>query len=298
MEIIDFNNPINEKINIALGHFDAIHNGHYSLIKECKNEGGKCGVFLFDKNPLITLGRDAKVLHTLKERLYRLECLSVDYAIVANADQAFLSMNCNEFVDKLCRFNLSKVVVGEDYKCGKGGIADAKCLSQILNTKNIRTVIMPLIKEGDDKISTANLYGLIESGDIKAANSLMPIPYTVIGNVKSGRQVGRTFGIPTANLEIDLSKLMPIDGVYAAVVRISGKDYRAVTNIGARPTFDCYERTIESFILDFDGDIYDSEIVLFLIERLRDTVKFENVEKLKEQIERDILKTRSIVKLD
>lgn len=298
MEIIDFNNPIKEKINIALGHFDAIHNGHYSLINQCKSEGAKCGVFLFDKNPLITLGRDAKVLHTLKERLYRLECLSVDYAIVANADQAFLSMNCNEFVDKLCRFNLSKVVVGEDYKCGKGGIADAKCLSQILNTKNIRTVIMPLIKEGDDKISTANLYGLIESGDIKAANSLMPIPYTVIGNVTSGRQVGRTFGIPTANLEIDLSKLMPIDGVYTAVVRVSGKDYRAVTNIGARPTFDCYERTIESFILDFDGDIYDSEIVLFLIERLRDTVKFENVEKLKEQIERDILKTRSIVKLD
>lgn len=298
MEIIDFNNPINEKINIALGHFDAIHNGHYSLIKECKSEGGKCGVFLFDKNPLITLGRDAKVMHTLKERLYRLECLGVDYAIIANADNEFLSMSCNEFVDKLCQFNLSKVVVGEDYKCGKGGIADAKCLSQILNTKKIRAVIMPLIKEDDIKISTANLYGLIESGDIKAANSLMPIPYTVIGNVKSGRQVGRTFGIPTANLEIDTGKLMPTDGVYSAIVRVSGKDYRAVTNIGARPTFDCYERTIESFILDFDGDIYDSEIVLFLIERLRDTVKFENAEKLKEQIERDILKTRDIIELD
>lgn len=298
MEIIYFNNPINEKINIALGHFDAIHNGHYSLIKECKIEGGKCGVFLFDKNPLITLGRDAKLMHTLKERLYRLECLGVDYAIIANADTDFLSMSCNEFVDKLCQFNLSKVVVGEDYKCGKGGIADAKCLSQILNTKKIRAVIMPLIKEDDIKISTANLYGLIESGDIKAANSLMPIPYTVIGNVKSGRQVGRTFGIPTANLEIDAGKLMPTDGVYSAIVRVSGKDYRAVTNIGARPTFDCYERTIESFILDFDGDIYDSEIVLFLIERLRDTVKFENAEKLKEQIERDILKTRDIIKLD
>lgn len=298
MEIIDFNKPINEKINIALGHFDAIHNGHYSLIKECKSEGGKCGVFLFDKNPLITLGRDVKVMHTLKERLYRLECLGVDYAIIANADNDFLSMSCNEFVDKLCQFNLSKVVVGEDYKCGKGGIANAKCLSQILNTKKIRAVIMPLIKEGDVKISTANLYGLIESGDIKAANSLMPIPYTVIGNVKSGRQVGRTFGIPTANLEIDTGKLMPTDGVYSAIVRVSGKDYRAVTNIGARPTFDCYERTIESFILDFDGDIYDSEIVLFLIERLRDTVKFENAEKLKEQIERDILKTRDIIELD
>lgn len=298
MEIIYFNNPINEKINIALGHFDAIHNGHYSLIKECKSEGGKCGVFLFDKNPLITLGRDAKVMHTLKERLYRLERLGVDYAIIANADNDFLSMTCNEFVDKLCQFNLSNVVVGEDYKCGKGGIADAKCLSQILNTKKIRAVIMPLIKEGDIKISTANLYGLIESGDIKAANSLMPIPYTVIGNVTSGRQVGRTFGIPTANLEIDAGKLMPTDGVYSAIVRVSGKGYRAVTNIGARPTFDCYERTIESFILDFDGDIYDSEIVLFLIERLRDTVKFENAEKLKEQIERDILKTRDIIKLD
>lgn len=298
MEIIDFNKPINEKINIALGHFDAIHNGHYSLIKECKSEGGKCGVFLFDKNPLITLGRDVKVMHTLKERLYRLECLGVDYAIIANADNDFLSMSCNEFVDKLCQFNLSKVVVGEDYKCGKGGIANAKCLSQILNTKKIRAVIMPLIKEGDVKISTANLYGLIESGDIKAANSLMPIPYTVIGNVTSGRQVGRTFGIPTANLEIDAGKLMPTDGVYSAIVRVSGKGYRAVTNIGARPTFDCYERTIESFILDFDGDIYDSEIVLFLIERLRDTVKFENAEKLKEQIERDILKTRDIIELD
>lgn len=298
MEIIDFNNPINEKINIALGHFDAIHNGHYSLIKECKSEGGKCGVFLFDKNPLITLGRDAKVMHTLKERLYRLERLGVDYAIIANADNDFLSMTCNEFVDKLCQFNLSNVVVGEDYKCGKGGIADAKCLSQILNTKKIRAVIMPLIKEGDIKISTANLYGLIESGDIKAANSLMPIPYTVIGNVTSGRQVGRTFGIPTANLEIDTGKLMPTDGVYSAIVRVSGKGYRAVTNIGARPTFDCYERTIESFILDFDGDIYDSEIVLFLIERLRDTVKFENAEKLKEQIERDILKTRDIIELN
>lgn len=298
MEIIYFNNPINEKINIALGHFDAIHNGHYSLIKECKGEGGKCGVFLFDKNPLITLGRDAKVMHTLKERLYRLECLGVDYAIIANADTDFLSMSCNEFVDKLCQFNLSKVVVGEDYKCGKGGIADAKCLSQILNTKKIRAVIMPLIKEDDIKISTANLYGLIESGDIKAANSLMPIPYTVIGNVKSGRQVGRTFGIPTANLEIDTGKLMPTDGVYSAIVRVSGKGYRAVTNIGARPTFDCYERTIESFILDFDGDIYDTEIVLFLIERLRDTVKFENAKKLKEQIERDILKTRDIIELN
>lgn len=298
MEIIDFNNPINEKINIALGHFDAIHNGHYSLIKECKSDNVKCGVFLFDINPLITLGRDAKVMHTLKERLYRLECLGVDYAIIANADNDFLSMSCNEFVDKLCQFNLSKVVVGEDYKCGKGGIADAKCLSQILNARNILTVIMPLIKEGDIKISTANLYGLIESGDIKAANLLMPIPYTVIGNVTSGRQVGRTFGIPTANLEIDAGKLMPTDGVYSAIVRVSGKDYRAVTNIGARPTFDCYERTIESFILDFDGDIYDSEIVLFLIERLRDTVKFENAEKLKEQIERDILKTRDIIKLD
>lgn len=298
MEIIYFNNPINEKINIALGHFDAIHNGHYSLIKQCKSESVKCGVFLFDKNPLITLGRDAKVMHTLKERLYRLECLGVDYAIIANADNDFLSMSCNEFVDKLCQFNLSKVVVGEDYKCGKGGIADAKSLSQILNAKKTRAVIMPLIKEGDVKISTANLYGLIESGDIKAANLLMPIPYTVIGNVTSGRQVGRTFGIPTANLEIDAGKLMPTDGVYSAIVRVSGKDYRAVTNIGARPTFDCYERTIESFILDFDGDIYDSEIVLFLIERLRDTVKFENAEKLKKQIERDILKTRDIIKLD
>lgn len=298
MEIIDFDKPINIKINIALGHFDAIHNGHFSLIKKCKNDGGKCGVFLFDKNPLITLGRDAKVLHTLKERLYRLECLGVDYAIVANADNTFLSMTCNEFVDKLCRFNIDKVVVGEDYKCGKGGSADAECLSQLLNAKGISAIIMPLIKDGVDKISTANLYGMIESGDVKTANSLMPIPYTVIGNVESGRQVGRTFGIPTANLEIDGSKLMPTDGVYSAIVRVLGKDYRAVTNIGARPTFDCYERTIESFIIDFDGDIYDSEIVLFLIERLRDTVKFANAEKLKEQIERDILKTRDIVKLD
>lgn len=298
MKIIDFNNPISDKMSIALGHFDAIHNGHFSLIKQCKNSGGKCGVFLFDKNPLITLGREAKVLHTLKERLFRLESLGVDYAIIAKADEKFLSLECAEFVNMLCRFNLDKIIVGEDYKCGRGGSADANFLSVMLKAKNVDIAIMPLLNDGNTKISTANLFGLIETGDIENANALMPIPYTVIGNVKSGRKVGRTFGIPTANLEIDDGKLLPPDGVYSAIVRVSGKDYRAVTNIGARPTFDCYERTIESFIIDFDGDIYDSEIVLFLIARLRNTVKFENAEKLKEQIERDILKTRDIVKLN
>lgn len=297
MEIIDFNKPISDRMSIALGHFDAIHNGHFSLIKQCKNSGEKCGVFLFDKNPLITLGREAKVLHTLKERLFRLESLGVDYAIIAKADEKFLSLKCNEFADKLCRFNLGMVVVGDDYRCGKGGCADAEYLSEILKAKNIDTVIMPLLTDGTNKISTASLFELILAGNIEKANSLMPIPYTVIGNVKSGRQVGRTFGIPTANLEIESDKLLPTDGVYSAIVRVFGKEFRAVTNIGARPTFNCYERTIESFILDFDGDIYDSEIVLFLIARLRDTVKFENAEKLKEQIERDILKTREIIKL-
>lgn len=291
---INYGEKLNEKINLALGYFDSLHYGHARLIAEAAADESKTAVCIMDKLPSTVLGGNKSVIHNLNERLYRLDALGVDYAIIMHTDAETLNMSGEEFIEKLIiNYNVDKIVIGEDYTCGKAGAFKAADVRKKFNDYGKECLIIPLLNfefNGDlFKISSSAISNYIIDGNIKQANMLMPLPYMIMGQVVSGRQIGGKEVYPTANLEIDNFKLLPKDGVYSTVVELEGKRYKSITNIGFKPTFDEYTRTIETYLLNYNGNLYGKSIALFFLNRIRNVMKFPNSSALKTQIDKDII---------
>ncbi len=276
---------------VALGCFDGIHKGHAKLILSAKKTAVALGVplsiFTFASLPTKSHG-DKKILSD-SERSSLLTEMGVD-RIYEFEFEKIKDMDAETFVNDVLIKNLHTraAFCGETFRFGKNASYDKNDLSDQLSKHNKEAFFVKDELDENEKISSSAIKKLLTESKIKEANSLLYVPYFIESSVVHGRGVGKKLGFPTLNTEIDERKLPLKNGVYKTEIFCDGATYKSITNIGICPTFE--ERTLhaESFIFDFDGDLYGKKVRIYFLDFIREEVKFEFEEQLIEQVKKDI----------
>ena len=281
----------------ALGFFDGVHLGHQALLHACRQLAAKqdataCAV-TFDLPPSAVLqNQQPNMLTTIQDRQMLLHQFGMDEVLVLKADRATLSMSWTAFLEMLITDAAVGFVCGYDFRFGKNGEGNAEKLAKFAEERNLPYNIVEEQTMDGEKISSTRIRVLLEQGKVEDANRLLGHPHVLTGTVVSGQKLGRTIGIPTANLELPAELVKPAFGVYACKVWVDGRYYVAVTNIGSRPTVNGQNITVEPWILDFNGNLYGKEITLKFHKFLRPEQKFADLDKLKAQIQKDAAEIR------
>lgn len=287
---------------LTLGNFDGIHLGHQKIMKRvteiASKIGGESVVYTFKPHPLEVLSpqKSPLLINSSQEKLRILEKLGIDVLIFANFTPSFSEKSPRSFVeDILChQIRVKKILVGKNYTFGKGGKGDIAYLIQLGKEFNFGVEIIEPIKMGTTIISSTKIREFISNGDVKRAKNFLGREFSLQGKVITGKLRGRELGFPTANLAIE-KKIYPKEGIYAVRVFHENTPYSGVVNIGHNPTFGNEDLSIEVHILNFYKDIYDQELKIFFVDRLRDEKKFENPQELAMQIEKDVARARDIL---
>lgn len=289
-----------EKIVLALGYFDSVHLGHRTIIDTVKTDAGLLGavpaVFTFNVNPSKYLGGNGKSVYSLEERTDILSDLGIHKIININPTDVFLNLSGEDFLNTLLNeFEIIEVVFGTDFRCGKGASYNADDVKKFFDSQGITVKILDLVKLHGVKISSSLIADKIKEGNLEEANILLGDFYRVKGTVSHGRARGRTLGIRTANIFSDSEKYTLKNGVYATYVKVDNTTYKAVTNVGVRPTFNEFDVNLESYLMDFEGDLYNKDITVYFVKKIRDIIAFENKDLLIEEIKRNIDYAREIL---
>ncbi len=280
-----------KKTAVALGSFDAIHKGHIAIIREAvayaKQHNMMSLVQLFEVPPAVISG--AKSINTLKKRIDIIESLGADIVVVERFDDKFKSIEYTEFVTMYLkqRYNSGAVIAGTNYRFGHLAKGDARCLTELCKSYGMDVRILECL-ELDGVISSTRIREYIQQGKVELAVELMTRPYSVAGEVVHGKALGHSIGFPTANINIPDKQIVPKDGVYASCVKIDGNIFDGITNVGKKPTVDCNDKNIETYIKNFDGDLYGRIIEIEFLKRIRDIKKFSDLNELKAQLQEDI----------
>ena len=285
----------------ALGFFDGVHLGHQKLLSRCLQLATEyhCGTaaITFDRHPKSLFRETPTVLiSTVPDRELLLKRYGMEEVLVLPATRETLSMPWQDFLQMLLDRGAAGFVCGDDFRFGHRGEGNAEILSAFCREKGLPCCIIPEQTVEDIRISSTYIRRQIETGDMATAVKFMGHPYTLTGTVVRGQQLGRTLGIPTANLRLPAGLAVPKFGVYACCVIVDDKRYPAVTNIGTRPTVAGEGITVEPWILDFSGDLYGREITLECYRFLRSEQKFPSLEALQAEIRRNADQTREILK--
>lgn len=302
---------------ITLGNFDGIHLGHQGIIREvvayARTLGGTPAVMTFDPPPARVLGKpSAPQLMTLQDRAAQLEALGVALLIVQTFTQELAVMEPERFVADLLERHIrpAAVFVGYDFCFGKERRGDIAFLQNWFGAlgrevRRVGPLGLPGAPEGGpdqcaDIISSSLIRRRLLEGRVEDARALLGRPHFLRGPIVHGDARGRTLGFPTANLA-SMTELIPKNGVYATRLRVEGQSWWGVTNVGVRPTFQGETRSVETHLLDFDPppfSLYDREVALSFVARIRDEQRFSGLPALIEQIGRDIEQARRVLQAD
>lgn len=284
---------------ITIGSFDGVHLGHRHLLGRllgrAKEEHLQAVVITFEPHPRTVVAKPnatpLRLLTTLEEKVALLSTLGIDTLIVIEFTKAFSELSPDAFVEEILlrEFGLAAMVIGYDHRFGKDRKGSMQTLEQLSEKHGFLIEMVEEFSLEGRHISSTEIRRMLSTGQIYEANTLLGSPYRLTGRVVYGDQRGRLIGFPTANLTIPHPlKLIPQAGVYAADVMIADTRYRAMVNIGYRPTIsDTQQLSIEAHLLNFSGDLYGTTLTLELLHRLRDEQKFPSLEALKEQLEAD-----------
>lgn len=278
---------------IALGSFDGLHLGHLSLVRKVRElaikNGGKSIVFTFKNHPRAFINNNnLELIMTNEEKLKVLECENINVVAFKDFDENIMKISPEDFVEWLCEsYNVKGIVVGFNFKFGYKNLGDTELLEKLQKKYGYKLYIMNPYKLEDKIISSTYIRNLILDGNVKKAFLMLSRPYMLSGKVIHGKKLGRTIGFPTANLEINDKKVIPKKGVYYTNVDIEGKIFKGITSVGNNPTVNGKELTIETYILDFNNNIYEKEIKVYFIDRIRDEIKFNNIDELTKQLKKD-----------
>lgn len=301
MRVVDLYSGIKTPIAIALGFFDCIHRGHAKLVsvaKDCaklRENGSENSALLTFANDPNELFGNKKQIYSFEDRSLALENLGLDIIVGANFDRNFLKLSPSAFLDLLTsNFDVRAIIVGADYTFGYEAKGNIEFLKEYCAVKNILLKIVPFESVNGEKLSTRNLKSLVSDGDIKTLNTLLSEPYFMCGNVAHARRKGTQIGFPTANLQPNSARLPLKDGIYATKIWIDGVPHNGMTNVGAKPTFDVNSVSIETYIFDFNADVYGSRVKLQFFDRTRDVQKFNSSDELKAQLQYDEKEIRKL----
>jgi len=283
----------------ALGFFDGVHRGHQALLSACsrlaQKHGCSAGVVTFAAHPdTLVRGNTPRLINSPKDREWLLrEKNHMEILVTLPFDSAMRSMPWDAFLNMLrTHYDAAGFVCGEDFRFGYRGSGTADALREYCNRENLPCTIVPDQILDGVRISSTYIRAQLEDGHMATAVKFLGHPHVLSGTVVHGQALGRKLGFPTANLLLPEGLAIPKFGVYACSCLIDGKRYPAVTNLGTRPTVQGQGITVESWILDYSGNLYDREIMLEFHYFLRPEKKFSTLEDLKQEIFRNAEETR------
>ncbi len=288
---------------VAIGNYDGFHFGHkaivQSLIQNATEKKLKSVLLTFEPHPVKLLAPDVAplLINTLKQKLELIGNCGLDAIVVQSFDLKFSKIKPEDFFKKylLGDLNAQFVTVGHDFTFGEKRSGTIETLEHLAQKNHIEAKIVEAKMLANTLVSSSLIRKLIKDGNVKLAHKMLTRFFFIDGNVVQGHNRGTALGIHTANLTTT-NELIPSDGVYASFVQLNNKTYTSVTNIGFNPTFDNQTRSIETHIFDFDQNIYDKNIRLFFVEKIREEIKFATPTALVQQIEKDIASAKKILK--
>ncbi|HEY7376272.1 MAG TPA: bifunctional riboflavin kinase/FAD synthetase [Polyangia bacterium] len=294
------------RLALAIGNFDGVHRGHAALLAEARaraaHRGGRSAVLTFTPHParLFAPDRAPPLIMSLERRLELVAEAGIDVAIVEPFTRAFATIEAPAFVhDVLARdLGARDVVVGYDFSFGRGRAGDTRMLAELGAAHGIEVAVIPPISLGGVPCSSTRVRQLVAAGETEAAGKLLGRPFELEGPVARGAGRGRGLGFPTANVVAE-GELRPKLGIYAARARVldgplAGTSRAAALSVGTNPQFAGEGVTIEAYLLDFDGDLYDRRLRLEVGARLRDEQRFPSIDALIAQIRADVAQVRRL----
>ena len=279
---------------VTIGKFDGVHLGHRKLLGEIlKQRPELCAcVFTFDPAPAVLFGRsDGKELTTREEKRLLFESLGVDVLIEFPLTKSSAAMEPETFVRRILaeRLQARFIAAGEDLSFGNRGAGDAALLQRMGAELNFETKIIEKLRLEGEEISSTRVRAAVEDSDMPLAEKLLGAPYSVLGEIVHGNRIGRSLGFPTINILPGPTKLLPRNGVYFSRAIIDGRTYNAISNVGCKPTVeDKQVMGVETYLYDFDGDLYGRTATIRLCQFSRPERRFESLQALQRQLQQDI----------
>jgi riboflavin kinase/FMN adenylyltransferase len=285
---------------LTIGVFDGVHRGHHHLISRLTSDAGSsrrlAGVVTFRDHPASVLRPDFKprYLTRLDERVGLIERLGVDFVVPVTFDLELSRLSARGFIERLRRhLRMSALVIGPGFVMGHKQEGTEETLVALGQEIGFSVTAVGVLMDGGRAIRSTMIRQAIAEGDVADVSQLLGRSFALRGIVAKGAGRGKTLGFPTVNLAVPPDMAIPGNGIYATWARWGERVLMAATSIGTRPTFAESERTVEAFILDFDGDLYGRELRLEFVQRLRDEVKYDSVQALQDQIASDVDQARS-----
>lgn len=287
---LDYKNikPRKEPLTMCLGYFDGIHLGHQFLIETAKKLGKyKLSLLTFDRpiSTLINNGKSKQILTTIDDRYKLLDKFGVENFFVVKITKSFLNLSDVEFIQFLKKLHVNEIFIGTDYRFGKNGGGNIEILSQ-----NFKVHFVDTIEVGNEKVSSQRIISLLQEAKLEEVYKLLGRNYSVTGKVVPGKRIGRKIGFPTLNLDQSIEYVLPKFGVYRTLCYIDGVPHVSITNVGKKPTITKNNvANIETHLLDVENIKNVEEMSIEFLEFLRPEMKFNSLEELKLQIEKDII---------
>ena len=288
---------------LTIGVFDGVHRGHTHLIShlvgEAARKGLMAGVVTFREHPAAVLNPrfEAQYLTSFEDRLDLLNETEIDFTVPITFDRALAGLTAGEFISLLQEhLRMVNLVVGPDFAMGRNREGTIERLKELGDEMGFTLKVVDGLQDANgDTVRSTTIRTALAEGDVQRVAKLLGRRFTYAGAVISGEGRGGKLGFPTANLAPPEGMAVPGDGIYAAFAHLEGKRLMTAISIGTRPTFGGHDSVVEAFILDYDGNLYGKSLRLEFVRRLRDQVKFDSVDALLEQIDRDVAETRRIL---
>jgi riboflavin kinase/FMN adenylyltransferase len=308
---------------VTIGVFDGLHRGHQALLgrvaEEAAARGLLPGAITFDRHPMTVVrpGSQPKLLSTLSQRVALLGECGMAFVLVLQFTPKQSRMAAEEFAVKVLLETVQArvVVVGHNFRFGHRAAGDARLIAELAQPRGVDVIDLPLDDDAGDAVSSTRVRTALAHGDVEAAARLLGRPFSVEGHVVRGAGRGRLLGIPTANLAVPARLMLPRKGVYAGHLQVAGthgsrpwamlgsdglrdaERLEAVSNVGVSPQFGGTDLRVETYVLDFDGDLYGKRVRVTFEHRLRDEAVFPDVDALVNQMQDDIALTRRLLEL-
>ncbi len=285
---------------LTIGVFDGVHRGHQALlrrvIESARRDGLAAAAVTFHPHPRQVVHPDTQIsyLTSLEDRLALLLATGLDAVAAVTFTSELAQVAAEDFVQTLIdELQLTKLVIGPDFALGRHRAGDPESLQRMCDDHGIAMEMIDFVQDDDTKVSSSQVRQALDDGDVARVNDLLGRRFSVHGPVVLGAERGRTIGFPTANVAVGADLAMPGHGVYATLAHFAGREYESVTNIGVRPTIDDGEEvSVECHLFDFEGDLYDRDLRVDLVARLRGEQRFDGLDALKAQIEADCAAAR------
>jgi len=297
--------PVIKNAIVTQGTFDGVHAAHQVILKRLKQlaklQNGETVVMTFDPHPRMVLypnNHGLNLLHTLDEKIDALDKEGIDHLIVIPFTKEFSRLSSLQFIRDIIvnKIGVNTLVIGYDHRFGKNREGTFEHLKEFSGLYGFEVEEIPEQDIEEVAVSSTRIRKSLTEGNVQLANKYLGYKYAITGTVQQGKQLGRTIGFPTANMDInDPLKLIPADGVYAVQVVFNNNMYGGMLNAGYRPTVNGKTHSIEVHLFDFNQDIYNLQIEIRYVDKLRDEMKFDGLTELKNQLEKDKLHATAVL---